>query len=121
MNSLRPALALVILALTSGSPLGFSAQELAWETGPGFRSAKLELPAAGKTGFTILPPHQTGITFTNLLDEYAGASNRTLYNGSGVAVGDFDNDSWPDIFFCSLGGQNTLYRNLGDWRFADVT
>ena len=27
----------------------------------------------------------------------------------------------PDIFLCSLQGRNALYRNLGDWRFEDVT
>ncbi|QOY92040.1 CRTAC1 family protein [Paludibaculum fermentans] len=39
---------------------------------------------------------------------------------NGVAVGDFDNDGWPDLF---VGGvhRNTLYRNKGDGTFQDVT
>lgn len=39
---------------------------------------------------------------------------------NGVAVGDFDNDGWPDLF---VGGvhRNTLYRNNGDGTFQDVT
>src|SRR5439155_3219941 len=81
----------------------------------------LDVPQTGKTGFTLLPAGQTGVTFTNSLDEQAGAANRVLYNGSGVAVGDFDNDGRPDLYFCSLNGRNSLYKNLGGWRFADVT
>jgi hypothetical protein len=85
------------------------------------REVDLKVPAQGKTGFTLLPPEQTGIGFTNSLDEAATAANRVLYNGSGVAVGDFDRDGLPDIYFCSLNGRNTLYKNLGSWRFTDVT
>jgi hypothetical protein len=68
-----------------------------------------------------MAPAQTGVAFTNSVEEVAAAGNRVLYNGSGVAIGDFDQDGWPDIFFCSLNGRNTLYKNLGGWRFADVT
>ena len=77
--------------------------------------------SGGKAGFTLLGPQETGITFTNTLEEWLGASNRVLYNGSGLAAGDFDNDGLPDIYFCSLNGGNTLYKNLGGFRFADVT
>ncbi|MEK7676900.1 MAG: VCBS repeat-containing protein [Verrucomicrobiota bacterium] len=42
-------------------------------------------------------------------------------NGSGVAAGDVDGDGWCDLFFAGLDGPNVLYRNLGNWRFADVT
>jgi hypothetical protein len=38
----------------------------------------------------------------------------------GVAVADFDNDGWQDIYVTGYGG-NVLYRNLGDCKFADVT
>lgn len=42
-------------------------------------------------------------------------------NGAGVALGDFDNDGWCDIFLCGKFGRSALYRNLGGWRFEDVT
>ena len=42
-------------------------------------------------------------------------------NGSGVAAGDFDGDGWCDLYFCAIDGTNRLYRNLGGWRFEDVT
>lgn len=38
----------------------------------------------------------------------------------GVAVGDFDNDGWEDIYVCGVN-RNILYRNQGDGTFADVT
>ncbi|MEZ5426958.1 MAG: CRTAC1 family protein [Pyrinomonadaceae bacterium] len=38
----------------------------------------------------------------------------------GGAVGDFDNDGWPDIYVTCLGA-NVLYRNNGDGTFADLT
>ena len=38
----------------------------------------------------------------------------------GGAVGDYNNDGWPDIYLTCLGG-NILYRNNGDGTFTDVT
>jgi hypothetical protein len=38
----------------------------------------------------------------------------------GVAVGDFDNDGWEDIYVASVT-KNHLYRNNGDGTFTDVT
>ncbi len=40
--------------------------------------------------------------------------------GQGVAVGDYDNDGWDDLFV-TCWGQNTLYRNNGNGTFTDVT
>ena len=40
--------------------------------------------------------------------------------GMGVAVADFDNDGWQDIYVTGYGG-NVLYRNLGNCKFGDVT
>ncbi len=37
----------------------------------------------------------------------------------GGAVGDFDNDGWPDIYVTCYGG-NVLYHNNGDGTFTDV-
>ncbi len=39
----------------------------------------------------------------------------------GIAIFDFDNDGRPDIFLVNGAGPNRLYRNLGGWKFEDVT
>jgi len=44
---------------------------------------------------------------------------QNLY-GMGVAVGDYDDDGFEDLYVTGYGG-NTLYRNNGDGTFADVT
>ena len=38
----------------------------------------------------------------------------------GVAIGDYDNDHWPDIFVANDLTGNLLYRNLGGGRFEEV-
>jgi hypothetical protein len=39
---------------------------------------------------------------------------------NGVAIGDYDNDGWKDIFVAGVHG-NVLYHNNGDGTFTDVT
>ncbi len=80
----------------------------------------------GTTLFTELPPERTGIVTTNRYDDPRmwGARHREYHVGAigtGVAVGDYDNDGRPDIFIVSKVESGRLFRNLGDWRFEDVT
>src|SRR5690349_7750970 len=56
-------------------------------------------------------------TFTDVTDK-AGIATPCWANGG--AVGDYNNDGWPDIYVTCLGG-NVLYRNNGDGTFTDVT
>jgi len=80
------------------------------------------LPAReSQPGFTRLPPESTGIRFTNQLATARSAANRNLLGGSGVAAGDIDGDGWCDLYFCGLDNPNALYRNLGGWRFEEIT
>jgi hypothetical protein len=51
----------------------------------------------------------------------AGLSNAGDSNyGMGVAVGDYDNDGYPDLYVTSYG-KNILYHNNGNGTFTDVT
>jgi hypothetical protein len=50
----------------------------------------------------------------------AGVTGQSLGYSYGVAVADYDNDGWPDIFICNTG-RNTLYHNNGNGTFTDVT
>jgi hypothetical protein len=56
-------------------------------------------------------------TFTDVT-EAAGVSGGTF--GMGVAVADYDNDGWPDLFVTAYGNC-TLYKNNRDGTFTDVT
>jgi enediyne biosynthesis protein E4 len=59
-------------------------------------------------------------TFTDVTEK-AGLTGipQDRYN-MGVAVGDFDNDGFEDIYVTGFEG-NTLYRNKGNGTFTDVT
>jgi enediyne biosynthesis protein E4 len=94
---------------------------LEWQTGSGFRFAKLETPHKGRPGFEQLPASVTGIQFTNTLSQTRAMNRVNLMNGSGVALGDYDGDGYCDVYLCQLSGPNLLYRNLGNWQFEDVT
>lgn len=59
-------------------------------------------------------------TFTDVTVQ-AGLQNAGATNyGMGVAVGDYDNDGFPDIYVTNFG-RNILYHNNGDGTFTDVT
>jgi enediyne biosynthesis protein E4 len=55
-------------------------------------------------------------TFTDV-SERAGVTNDRW--GFGVAIGDYDNDGWSDIFVANFG-KNRLYHNNRDGTFIDV-
>src|SRR5439155_5167398 len=94
---------------------------LNWESGKGFRSAPLGVAPTGRVGFTLLSNAELGIHFTNTLSEERVIERQNLMNGAGLAAGDFDGDGLCDLYFCNKQGTNALLRNLGNWRFENVT
>jgi hypothetical protein len=79
-----------------------------------------EMPSLVKTGpkYSNRLYHNNGNgTFTDVT-ERAGVAGAGY--GMGVAVGDYDNDGWPDLFLANVNG-NQLFHNNGDGTFTDVT
>ncbi|HEX8313868.1 MAG TPA: FG-GAP-like repeat-containing protein [Flavisolibacter sp.] len=67
---------------------------------------------------------ETGIDFNNKVKD-AELDNsfyfRNFYNGGGVALGDINNDSLPDVMLTSNQGENKLYLNKGAFKFEDIS
>ncbi|HMK19688.1 MAG TPA: VCBS repeat-containing protein [Chitinophagaceae bacterium] len=74
------------------------------------------------TLFTL--ENNTGINFINKVEntkDFNIFTYRNFYNGGGVAIGDINNDSLPDVFMTSNMGENKLYLNKGNFKFEDVS
>jgi len=86
-------------------------------------------PRSGPRGATLfqnMGPEQTGIVTSNPYDDprmWGDLYQEFVYGsiGTGVAIGDYDNDGRPDLFVVNKTGQGRLFRNLGNWHFEDVT
>ena len=72
----------------------------------------------GKTARGALYHNNHDGTFTDVTDK-AGVATPCQF-AMGGAVGDYNNDGWPDLYITCLGG-NVLYRNNGDGSFTNVT
>ncbi len=58
-------------------------------------------------------------TFTNVTEE-AGLGEKPSGGTIGVAVGDYDQNGWPDLFIHGRMVPNRLYHNLGNGKFEEV-
>lgn len=95
---------------------------------PGLEDTVLS-PRSGPRGATMfqrMPPEQTGVvTENNYADPkmWTDHYQELIYGGigTGVAIGDYDGDGRPDIFVVSKTESSRLFRNLGNWKFEDVT
>lgn len=77
-----------------------------------------------ETLFRKLSSNRTGITFNNAIienDSINPIDLEFLYNGGGVAAGDFNNDGLTDLYFTASLTSNRLYMNRGGLVFEDVT
>lgn len=71
----------------------------------------------GESSLGVLYHNNHDGTFTDVTQK-AHLTKACLAMGG--AVGDYDNDGWPDLYITCLGG-NILYHNNGDGTFTDVT
>ena len=77
----------------------------------------------GSTGkFVELAPAETGLDLVHIWNP--PPKHRSLIVGTfgcGVAIGDYDNDGWQDVFVARQSDAGRLYRNLSGMKFEDVT
>ncbi|WP_449440658.1 FG-GAP repeat domain-containing protein [Pedobacter steynii] len=74
--------------------------------------------------FKLLDSGQTNILFANNIKETFERNvfnYPAFYNGSGVSIGDLNNDGLEDIYFAGNMTSNKLYLNKGNMKFEDVT
>lgn len=77
-----------------------------------------------KEGFVSLPVSLTGIDFNNHLENTSDLNILNyiyFYNGAGVAVADFNQDGWMDLYFTANQGPDQLYINQGGMKFLNST
>ena len=66
---------------------------------------------------------ESGIRFRHRVVADAGKTHKPVHydHGNGIAAADVDGDGLCDLYFVTQVGDNQLWRNLGDGRFADIT
>jgi len=80
-----------------------------------------KLPDKSDPKFSNRLYHQSSNgTFTDVTEKAGLSGIPQNHYDMGVAVGDYDNDGFEDIYVTGFGG-NTLYHNNGDGTFTDVT
>ena len=113
-------LALALLAPALLASAGCGAPEPGpWVEADGYRWR--ELTPRGSGGFRPLDASERGVGFLYDVGEESRLDNRVLAEGQGVAIGDVDGDGLADLFLAGFGGASALYRNLGGWRFEEIT
>jgi hypothetical protein len=91
-----------------------------WHQETGYRWRDLDVPQ-GVPGFTHMEGGRSGIDFQNAVSDSVLYGNRMLAEGGGVSLGDVDGDGMVDVFLAKTQGCSALYRNLGGWKFEDIT
>ncbi|MAG93209.1 MAG: hypothetical protein CMJ48_05615 [Planctomycetaceae bacterium] len=93
-----------------GAPDVFLPQGSEWETGAA-------VPTPSSRYRDRLFHNVAGREFRDVSDHLSGLDSGF---GQGCAVGDFNNDGFPDLYVANVG-RNCLYENMGDGTFSNVT
>jgi len=98
----------------------FLVQGAILEPGKTLRDARFPPPAGFQPGNRLFRNllKETGSLRFEDVTERAGLSH--VGYGMGVAVGDYNNDGYPDLYVTNFA-ENLLYRNNGDGTFTNVT
>ena len=78
------------------------------------------LPLRGRLYRNDLTVNADGTRTVRLVDVTASSGIDARGYGMGVAVGDFDNNGWIDLYVTNLG-PNQMFRNNGNGTFTDVS
>ncbi|MCH2083937.1 MAG: VCBS repeat-containing protein [Saprospiraceae bacterium] len=90
----------------------------------GSDNKKPQEPIKDLKRFQFLSAKETGVFFNNQLSvaEQAEYFNyQYAINGSGVSLGDVNNDGLVDLYFVANARPNKLYINKGNMQFEDIT
>jgi len=114
-----------LLPSTPSAEKPTGATPLTWTTlASGIEAAPLSpRTPADATRFESLSVGRTGIDFAHNWTPPPDYKLGIGYHmpGGGVCTGDYDGDGWPDVFLTQPNVGSRLYRNLGGFRFEDVT
>jgi hypothetical protein len=105
------------VAADAGDPPAGGLTEAPFATHPFPRGSTMftEIPS-GSSGLQLMNPYDDPKMRGDLYLEFEGGSI-----GTGVAIGDYDGDGRPDIFVATKTKGCRLFRNLGGYKFEDVT
>ncbi|MBI2949073.1 MAG: CRTAC1 family protein, partial [Verrucomicrobia bacterium] len=111
MAKMGIGLALIVLPHANGAGPALSSEKLNSAVDSASRTL-FERAAPQGSGIDLVQHFPTNPTLDMLQDQRSGA---------GVCIGDYDLDGKADIYITNYDRGNRLYRNLGHWRFEDVT
>jgi hypothetical protein len=106
--------------------MSLSRVDVADYNGDGLPDIVVNASGDGNTAVYKNAGSETAPSFKKVANSVSGVISfpRNLWAGNGIIWGDYDNDTYPDLFLWGYGdniSRGQLYRNNGDATFTDVT